>query len=300
MRRLLLILGAVLGVLVALGIFLWVQVTRPSTVEVPVARADIPAGTVLTPDLFRLTKMANIDQETVSKWITLSDWQLAEGKLATSDIKAGFPVARVQIDPNTPAGAESRLSVVITGTNDYYVIIPTTPDEVGNFVQPGDRVDLLVTIPARELLPITISGKNNSTAEVGGAIGATEAQTVTFPVSKLVMQNMKVLRVEREKPKEQRATSSTDSQNTQKVAPEVNDVKRLYVKIDRDQLEVLSFVLNTGQRNIAVRAATGSDASLPTDGVTWDDFSRWFFAQRGDKADGVQPFDAISPSEEKK
>ena len=95
--------------------------------------------------------------------------------------------------------------------------------------------------------------------------------------------------------------SRTVSQNADqaKAQPQVNDVKRLYVKVDRDQLEVLSFVLNTGVRNIAVRSASGSKASLPTDGVTWEDFAKWFFAQRGTNSDGIKPFDAVSPSQPK-
>jgi Flp pilus assembly protein CpaB len=300
MRRLLLILGAVLGVLVALGIFLWVQFTRPTVVEVPVAINDIPAGTVLRSDLFRVSRMANVDQQTISRWITLSDYRtLADGKIATSDIKAGFPIARVQIDPNTPAGAESRLSVVITGTNDYYVIIPTTPDEVGNFVQPGDRVDLLMTIPPREIPTLTIS--DTTATDAANAAGLEGFQLVRFPVSKLVMQNMQVLRVEREKPRQTNTQNNQNTQNTnQRTEPEVNDVKRLYVKVNRDQLEVLSFVLNTGQRNIAVRAANGSNASLPTDGVTWDDFAKWFFAQRGEDQEAITPFDAVGPYETSK
>lgn len=295
MRRLLLILGGVLGVLVALGIFIWVQATRPVPVEVPVAIDDIPAGTILKPELFRISRMSNVDQQTIARWITLSDWSEADGKLTTSDIKAGFPVARVQINPDTPEGAESRLSVVITGTNDYYVIIPTTPDEVGNYVQPSDRVDLIITIPPRDLPALTIS----STTGSGVSVQASEtlSQSAIYPVSKLVMQNMTVLRVEREKPREQ--SSSSQNADQAKAQPQVNDVKRLYVKVDRDQLEVLSFVLNTGVRNIAVRSASGSKASLPTDGVTWEDFAKWFFAQRGTNSDGIKPFDAVSPSQPK-
>jgi hypothetical protein len=73
----------------------------------------------------------------------------------------------------------------------------------------------------------------------------------------------------------------------------------MYIKVDRDQLEVLSFVMNNGKHDYAVRAANGSQESLPTDGVTWADFARWFYAQRGNDVNGAQPFDAISPSVQK-
>lgn len=293
MRKTLLVLGAVLGVLVAIGIFLYVRLSQPVYYEVPVAINDVPAGTPLTPQLFRLSRISSTDG-TVAQWVQVSDWPTVEGKMATTDIRAGFPIARAQIDPNSPAGAETRLSVVITGTNDYYVIIPTTPDEVGNFVQSGDRVDLIVTIPPRDIPPLTLGVTNTQGTE--SALGTVPqiSQTAIYPVSKLVMQNMTVLRVERDRARET-SSSNNNQQTTQTTTTQQPDVKRLYVKVDRDQLEVLSFVLNTGKRNIAVRAATGSTALAPTDGVTWDDFAKWFFAQRGDDSEKVMPFESVGP-----
>ena len=111
------------------------------------------------------------------------------------------------------------------------------------------------------------------------------------------MQNMPVLRVDRERPREQ-SNSQQNAQSTTSTSTQQLDVKRLYVKVDRDQLEVLSFVLNTGKRNIAVRAATGNTALAPTDGVTWDDFTKWFFAQRG-QPNQVKPFESAGPYQPK-
>jgi Flp pilus assembly protein CpaB len=299
MRKTLLVLGAVLGVLVAIGIFLYVRLSQPVYYEVPVAINDVPAGTPLKPQLFRLSRISSTDG-TVAQWVQVSDWPEVEGRMATTDIRAGFPIARAQIDPNSPLGAESRLSVVITGTNDYYVIIPTTPDEVGNFVQSGDRVDLIITIPPREI-PLLQVGVTN-TQDTPGVIGAAPeiSQAVVYPVSKLVMQNMTVLRVERDRARET-SSNNNNQQNSQSTTTTTQqpDVKRLYVKVDRDQLEVLSFVLNTGKRNIAVRAATGSTALTPTDGVTWDDFAKWFFAQRGSDPEKVMPFESVGPYQTK-
>jgi hypothetical protein len=126
-------------------------------------------------------------------------------------------------------------------------------------------------------------------------------ETVHAPLSKLVMQNMSVLRIDRTKTRTQSSASSSSdqSQNKESAPPpaEPGDIKRIYVKVDRDQLEVLSFVLASGKNTIAVRAANGSQDILATDGVTWDDFVRWFFSQRGNRADGAQPFNAVSPAE---
>jgi Flp pilus assembly protein CpaB len=295
MRKTFLILGAILGVIVAVGIFLYFQISRPTVVEVPVALNDIPAGTVLKAGFFRVAGLSNVDSQTIAKWITVADWSKVDGKVTTSDIRAGFPIAKAQIDPNSSSAQESRLSVVLTGTNDYYIVIPTKPEEVGNYVQPGDRVDLIISIGGVDRVDKLSLGPQ----ETGDVVDHAEAvtQTIPLPVSKLVVQNLSVLRVDRA-PVQRSTTSSTQGQAAQQdtASPTTSDVKRLYIKVDRDQLEVLSFVLNNGKRNIVVRAANGSKESLPSDGVTWDDFVRWFFAQRGNQYNGAQPFEAISPS----
>jgi Flp pilus assembly protein CpaB len=298
MRKLLVILGVVLAILVAAGVFLFMQFTRPAVLEVPVALDDIPAGTTLRPQLFRLERMANIDAQTAAKWVTVADWSMAEGKLVSSDVRAGFPVAKAQIDPNAPVAAESRLSLLLNEANDYYVVLPTKPDEVGNFLQPGDRVDIIVSIGSAERKDDLTAGDTQNTGgtsqNTSGKNGQEITATAPLPISKLVMQNLTVLRIERTPT--QRNTSTGQQDQQQDVQPVVDDIKRIYVKVDRDQLEVLSFVLNNGKRTLAVRAANGSQDALASGGVTWDDFARWFFAQRGDRSDGAQPFNAVSPS----
>jgi Flp pilus assembly protein CpaB len=280
--------------MVAVGTFLFIQAQRPQEVTVPIANEDIPAGTVLRRELFSGVRMANVPASTYQKWVLAAEFtNEAEGRTALSDIKAGFPIAKASLDPNSAGGIETRLSLAITGTNEYYVVIPATPDQVGNFVQPGDRVDLLISLgDANRQDSLTIPLTPTLETDENGLITV----TTPFPVSKLVMQNMKVIRVEREAPRQQNQQAQTAQQAVNRATTqEIRDIKRLYVKVDRDQLEVLSFVLNNGKRNIAVRSADGSEASLPTDGVTWEDFVRWFYAQRNNLPNGAEPFRAISP-----
>ncbi len=293
MRRIFLILGIVLGLLVAIGTFLFIQAQRPQEVTVPIANEDIPAGTVLRRELFSGVKMANVPAATYQKWVLATEFaEQAEGRTATSDIKSGFPIAKASLDPNSVGGIESRLSLAITGTNEYYVVIPVTPDQVGNFVQPGDRVDILISIgDGNRQDGMTLALTPTLETDENGLITV----TMPFPISKLVMQNMSVIRVEREAARQGQQNQQAQQTANRAVPQEVRDIKRLYVKVDRDQLEVLSFVLNNGKRNIAVRSAEGSTASLPTDGVTWEDFVRWFYAQRNNLPNGAEPFRSISP-----
>ena len=299
MRKAFLILGAVLGVIVAAGVFFFLQSSKPATVEVPVAALDIQAGTVLRPDLFRVTRMSNVDPQTLAKWVTLANWSQANGKVTTSEIRAGFPIAVAQIDPNSSRAFETRLSLALSGTNDYYVVVPVKPDQVGNYVQPGDRVDIILNLgnaDRKDTLTLGVTQTNEFMDMADGQMPVM-TQTLPMPMSKLVMQNMSVLRVDRDKVK---ATSSASASATSQTAQQaqdtsstVGDIRRLYVKVDRDQLEIMSFIMVNPNNVIAVRAANGSQLVLPTGGVTWNDFVRWFYSHRGNQADSVQPFDAI-------
>ncbi len=282
MRKVLLILGVVLAIISAGGVFLFLQSTRPTVLEVPVAVTDIRAGEVIRSDLFRLTRLSNVDAQTASKWVTFAEWKQADGKVTTSDIRAGFPIAKAQIDPDSSAAFETRLSLALTGTNEYYIVVPVKPDEVGTYLQQGDRIDLILNLD--EAIGMDEEGKVLNAKAIEAS--ETVTQSAQAPISKLVMQNLPILRLERAR------VATASGQPAQAQVATLGDIKRLYIKVDRDQLEVLSFVLNTGKRTFAVRAAISSDAALPTDGVTWDDFARWFFAQRAEKP---QPFNVVSP-----
>ncbi|HEY3289469.1 MAG TPA: hypothetical protein VGK87_05015 [Anaerolineae bacterium] len=297
MRKVFLILGAVLGVIVAVGIFLYIQGAKPATVDVPVAIGNIPAGSVLKASYFRVVRMSNVDQQTLSQWVTWSEWaNLADGKVTNSDVHIGLPVARVQVDDNLATSTEFRMSNVLTGTNDYYIVLPARSDELGAYLQPYDRIDMIINLGSGGgplTLPPTRTNSFGKVVDTGPRLDIT--QTIPLPITKLVIQNMLILRIDRDKP------AGASGQNAQQTDPAgvTGEMKRLYLKVDRDQLEVLSFILNNGKRQIAVRAATGSQDRLPTDGVTWDDFVRWFYAQRNNDAAGAKPFDVISPSEPK-
>ena len=129
MRKIFVVLGAIIAIVAAGGVYLFMQLNRPAVVEVPVALSEITAGTVLTPDLFRVTRVSNVDPDTLALWVTINEWDLAQGKTASTDIHAGFPVAKVQIDPNSTAEGEKRLSIVLTGTR------------LGGFVKPKPARD---------------------------------------------------------------------------------------------------------------------------------------------------------------
>jgi Flp pilus assembly protein CpaB len=289
MRRIFLIVGALLAVIVAAGIFLLWKTSRPVVYQLAIADTDIPAGTILRQSMFKPVAWSDLDPASAKRFITLDEFESkALGKATLTDIRAGFPIAESQVDPNSNAEVESRLSVLISGTKTSYIVIPATPDEVGNFVQPGDRVDVMLAIGDRPTIDELAIGPDGELLKEDKSKGNTGGSgpyqpALVGPMHKLILQNLRVLRVDREIPRDNQNQQNTDNQEAQRERErqkKVATVQRLYVEVTRDQLEVASFALNDGKRNISVRASTGDTVIEPTEGVTWNDFIRWFYIQR--------------------
>lgn len=305
MRRMFLIVGALLAVLVAAGIFMLWRISQPKLSELPVAIADIPAGTVLRPAMFKAVTWANLDPDTLKRFITVDEWQKANGKSSLTDISAGYPIAESQIDPNSDAEGESRLSRVISGTKTSYMVIPVSGDVIGNYVQPGDRVDLIVSLGDSQSPDFRFGPDGEMMVEdkfdKGNGAEPKLVEALAAPFSKLIVQNLKVIRIDREAVRDSGGAANAANPNAESErvrqlaqAKRTAEVKRLYIEVTRDQYEVLGFVLNTGKRNFAVRSATGDTVIEPSEGVTYNDFMRWFYIQRNKKIN-VDSFLPASP-----
>ena len=305
MRRMFLIVGALLAVLVAAGIFMLWKISQPKLSELPVAIADIPAGTVLRPAMFKAVTWANLDADTLKRFITVDEWQKANGKSSLTDISAGYPIAESQIDPNSDAEGESRLSRVISGTKTSYMVIPVSGDVIGNYVQPGDHIDLIVSLGDSQSPDFRFGPDGEMMVEdkfdKGNGAAPKLVEGLAAPFSKLIVQNLKVIRIDREAVRDSGGAANAANPNAESErvrqlaqAKRVAEVKRLYIEVTRDQYEVLGFVLNTGKRNFAVRAATGDTVIEPSEGVTYNDFMRWFYIQRNKKIN-VDSFLPASP-----
>jgi Flp pilus assembly protein CpaB len=294
MRRITLLIGAVLGLIAAGGLIFINVINRPSTVEVILTTQDLPSGTALRADLFRVARWSDIDEADAARFITAEEYERYDGRLLLVDVPNGMPLSKANVDAALPDDAHVRLSSVITDADSYYFVLPASADEIGNWVQPNDRIDLLVSVgridavDLRAVLPPPVFVPP-------AYIRADEVQSITIqaPASKLVLQNLRVLRVDRTAPRNdpgmQAGGFGSKSEVGQGEAPPA-DVVRIYVAVTRDQLEILSFVKHNGEHDFAVRAPSNTLVA-PTDGVAWEDFTRWFFAQRGNRETfRVEPF----------
>jgi hypothetical protein len=104
--------------------------------------------------------------------------------------------------------------------------------------------------------------------------------TLQLPAAKAILTDVLVLRVEREQVRSVSSTYGMAGSEEQSPAPMDGDVVRLYLEVDRDQAELLSFALHSGALNLPARAQPAGGTS---EGVVWEDFVDLFFAGRSER-----------------
>jgi Flp pilus assembly protein CpaB len=299
MRKIFLLIGLTLGVIAAAGLIYFNLANQPVVSRIMVATRDIPAGELLNANDFRVARWGDVDQNALARYVTLERFRQYEGQRLLSDVRAGFPLGVVQLDPDTPVGLAARLSLAVTGTDRYYAVLPATPDDIGNWVQPNDRIDLLVTLGQFEMreLNMPLPPPTDLTVIDPAEASVPLSLTLMQPSTKLVLQNIRIVRIDRAKSEQRanvtRGSAYTGSAPVESASDEVRDVKRIYVEVSREQLEILTFLKRSGRHDFAVRGVSNEqqEASL---GVSLTDYVRWFFAQRGNQ-DSAN-VDALSPA----
>jgi len=102
-------------------------------------------------------------------------------------------------------------------------------------------------------------------------------ETLHLPVAKVILPDVRVLRVEREVVQAPSVAYGTGAEEEQQPRRVEGDVIRLYLEVDREQAEVLAFALNNGVLNLPAHA---QPIGAETEGFTWDDFVDRFFQDR--------------------
>jgi pilus assembly protein CpaB len=124
--------------------------TRPVTAVV-VSTADIPRGRILTARDFAV-RFLDASRAPLG---ALSRPQDAEGHMALAPVKAGEPILASAIGAETAKGLSPR---VPEGYRAYSIAV-SEAGIAGGFLQPGDRVDLYVTLPGALMMERAGAGR---------------------------------------------------------------------------------------------------------------------------------------------
>ena len=287
----LLVVGVVGAILVAAAVVVVVRVGRGTPVPLPVAIDDIPPGTAIDPQLFRLTEVRDPDPAFLEAVVTADEFREVMGLPVLETVHAGSPLLWAQVGTEAPNGWQSRVSLLVSDPEHVVFPLPVSPEEAGNYVVAGDYVDVVFTlgrVAANEMVHawevpegVGINPRTGMTATVRPTpppvVGEVITETLRLPVAKVILPDVRVLRVEREVVQSPSVAYGTGAEEEPPPRPVEGDVIRLYLEVDREQAEVLAFALNNGVLNLPAHARP---IDTPTEGFTWDDFVDRFFQDR--------------------
>jgi len=288
MRKIQLFLGLILAVAAFGGVLLIGQLNQPPVYDVAVVMRELPAFTALTSDLFG-TDTQSVSAAVAEKYVLADQLPdlLSTGAVAIENLHAGQPLLRAQVASGAQAAGVSRLAVALKDPDRVIVAVPVIQDNLPA-VFPGDAVALFFAsgnVQAQQIATATITGPTPTpTPQLPGVISETVIVTteLQLPIAKWLTNGV-VYHLNREV-----------TQNPNYGAPGFEnepryiegDVQSLDVVVRRDVAEWVTFALANGKVQVGVlpavtRPEVENGTLPPSAGVTWSDFEKRFFADRG-------------------
>lgn len=144
------------------------------TLDVLVAKAGIPVGTRLTPDLLEWQKWpeTTVRGEYVTSAATPDAVTELSGAVARTELVAGEPVRREKLGQ---AGAGYLSALLEPGKRAVSISIDARSAS-GGFVMPNDRVDVVLTAPSDKGVTSRTILENVRVLAINANLGATEAE----------------------------------------------------------------------------------------------------------------------------
>lgn len=178
-------LGVVLALLAGLLVF---TVTREATAAPPnpladttplvVARVDIPERTVVTPDMLETRNYP----KTLVPAAAITEIAQAARQTTLVKIPAGTPIVAGQL---VVGGGATGLSLTLEKGKVYVAFPAADPLTASGAIKPGDRVDILATVPGERVA-------QGAPAAPSPSPGASPAPALGGAVTQTILQNLEV------------------------------------------------------------------------------------------------------------
>ena len=288
MRKLQLFLGLILAVGAFVGVLLLGQATQPPVYDVAVVVKEIPAFTALTPDLFA-TDSQSVSSAVADKYVMTSDLPelIAANAVTVENLRPGQPLLREQVASGAKAEGLSRLAVALRDPNLVIISVPVAQNNLP-VAFPGDVVALFYAsgnVQAQTIATSTIIGPPPTPTPMPmGNISETVVVTteLQLPIAKWIANGVvyKTNRELRENPNYGAPGKDSEPRYIE------GDVQSLDVVVRRGVAEWVTFALANGKVQVGVlpavtRPEVENGTLAPSAGVTWSDFEKRFFADRG-------------------
>jgi hypothetical protein len=290
------VFGLVLAILGVICVLILAHMTLPATTSLLVASVDLKPGDGLSSSTVHQEDWMNVDPVSVSNMVTVDQIDDVRGaRVAVGQmIPSGHPISLSQLVLDQKLNGQLDRLTLLAQPNMTVFPLDMQPGQVGNWVQPGDYVDLIFSvgavqggefpIPSQQPPANSLSspGATPQAAQVPqtGIIGAGGQPTpgvVQVPIATVPLINVRILRVDYEQ-KQVYVSTAGGGQTTRYVN---GNVTRIYVELSPQDAMVVSFLLQAG----VVRAASHRDlinGQNPYPGLSWTDFVNWFMSKRPD------------------
>lgn len=288
MRKIQLFLGLILAVAAFGGVLLIGQLNQPPVYDVAVVMRELPAFTALTGDLFG-TDTQSVSAAVAEKYVLADQLPdlIAAGAVAIENLHAGQPLLRAQVASGAQAEGVSRLAVALKDPDRVIVAVPVIQNNLPA-VFPGDAVALFFAsgnVQAQQIATATITGPTPTpTPQLPGVISETVIVTteLQLPIAKWLTNGV-VYHLNREV-KENPNYGAPGFENEPRYIE--GEVKALDIVVRRVDAEWLAFALAHGKVQVGVlpavtRPEVEAGTLPPSQGVTWSDFEKRVFEDRG-------------------
>ena len=288
MRKIQLFLGLILAVAAFGGVLLIGQLNQPPVYDVAVVMRELPAFTALTGELFG-TDTQSVSAAVAEKYVLADQLPdlLSVGAVAIENLHAGQPLLRAQVASGAQAEGVSRLAVALKDPDRVIVAVPVIQNNLPA-VFPGDAVALFFAsgnVQAQQIATATITGPTPTpTPQLPGVISETVIVTteLQLPIAKWLTNGV-VYHLNREV-KENPNYGAPGFDNEPRYIE--GEVKALDIVVRREDAEWLAFALAHGKVQVGVlpavtRPEVEAGTLPPSQGVTWSDFEKRVFEERG-------------------
>ena len=217
----------------------------PTTADVVVAVSDIPLGTVVTADMVTKTNISISGKDPD----TLADPSQAIGQTARKALTAGGQVHASDFKVSNTTTVEPPLG------KRAFAISVNQLTGVGNLVNVGDNVDVLITLGAAAFPVVQVLRDGTITVVTG-----LNATSVKLP---LLLENVQILGTI-----DAAVAAPANGAPAASGPPTLSDVNKLLIlAVTPAQAEVLLFARTTGTLDVVLRSPLDTDATVATDGV---------------------------------
>lgn len=286
------IVFALLGMAIVFAVsFMVLQRQAPEGVRVLVAAQDIAVGSTLTADMLRYD-VVNASPQTLAALLPQTDEAQVLGKVLIRDVSVGQPLTWTLFGDAANPDAASRVALTY-GPDFVAMVVPFSALFVPDRILPGDRVDLLMSVPANLGYGRPLDPALADTGVAAGGLYTSSVLTPTVstptptsvaplmnPSAKRIIANAEVLEVVRETRTQQFTT--TDGKTAVREVP--GAIQGLVLLIPRQAAEMVQFGIDNGVLRAAVISAQAvthvSGAPEPSLGVMWNDYVAFVETQR--------------------